>query len=172
MARPAVHRITKPAQWAKMMAPVRFELLEAMRAIAPCSAREIALALDRPADALYPHLRALVRVGVVRDMGERPGRTRPERVYDLVADDFRPSFKGSTRANTARVVDRSMRTQPDAFVASPGERTSSARSSTPGSPPTSSRMCAGAFTRSSATLTRASFGATAPSTWPRSSWSR
>jgi DNA-binding transcriptional ArsR family regulator len=110
MARPAVHRITKPAQWAKMMAPVRFELLEAMRAIAPCSAREIALALDRPADALYPHLRALVRVGVVRDMGERPGRTRPERVYDLVADDFRPSFKGSTRANTARVVDRSMRT--------------------------------------------------------------
>jgi hypothetical protein len=31
-------------------------------------------------------------------------------VYDLVADDFRPSFKGSTRANTARVVDRSMRT--------------------------------------------------------------
>lgn len=110
MSRPALQLVTKPAHWAKMMASVRFELLEAMRAIAPCSAREIALALDRPADGLYPHLRALVRCGVVRDMGERPGRTRPERVYDLVADDFRPSFKGAARGATARVVDRSMQT--------------------------------------------------------------
>ena len=110
MARPALRPVTNPAHWAKMMAPVRFELLEAMRTIAPCSARELALALDRPADALYPHLRVLLRIGVVQDVGERPGRTRPERVYDLAADDFRPSFKQASRAATGKVIDRSMQT--------------------------------------------------------------
>ena len=110
MARPPLLPISNPAHWTKMMAPVRFELLEAMRAIAPCSAREIALALDRPADALYPHLRVLLKIGVVRDVGGRPGRTRPERVYDLAADDFRPSFSQAGRAATGRVIDRSMQT--------------------------------------------------------------
>ena len=93
-----------------MMGRVRFELLEAMRSLAPCSVRELALALDRPADSIYPHLRPLVRIGVVREVGERPGRTRPERVYDLAADDFRPMFKSTRRTVTAKVVDRSMRT--------------------------------------------------------------
>jgi len=110
MPRPKLLPVTNPANWAKMMAPVRFELLEAMRAIAPCSARELALALDRPADALYPHLRVLLRIGVVQDVGERPGRTRPERVYELAADDFRPSFKQVSRAATGKVIDRSMQT--------------------------------------------------------------
>ena len=110
MPRPKLLPVTNPAHWVKMMAPVRFEMLEAMRAIAPCSAREIALALDRPADALYPHLRVLLGIGVVCDVGERSGRTRPERVYDLAADDFRPKFRQAGRAATGRVIDRSMQT--------------------------------------------------------------
>lgn len=93
-----------------MMAPVRFELLEAMRSVAPCSVRELAAALDRPADSLYPHLRPLLRIGVVVESGLRPGRTRPERVYDLVADDFRPAFRGAGPAVTARAIDRSIQT--------------------------------------------------------------
>jgi hypothetical protein len=47
---------------------------------------------------------------VVQDVGERPGRTRPERVYDLAADDFRPSFKQASRAATGKVIDRSRQT--------------------------------------------------------------
>lgn len=110
MARPALHPITKPSDWAVMMGPVRFELLEAMRVLAPCSVREIALAIDRPADTLYPHLRALLRIGVVTESGSRPGRTRPERIYDLVADDFRPAFRRAGPKVTARAVDRAMQT--------------------------------------------------------------
>ena len=108
--RAPLHLITKPSHWTVMMGPVRFEVLEVMRAIAPCSVREIALALDRPADTLYPHLKALLRIGVVADSGERPGRTRPERVYDLVADDFRPEFRRAGRNITAKAVDDSMQT--------------------------------------------------------------
>jgi DNA-binding transcriptional ArsR family regulator len=110
MARPRLHRVSRPADWNLMMAPARFELLEAMRSLAPCSVRELALALDRPADSIYPHLRPLVRIGIVLDRGERPGRTRPERVYDLAADDFRPDFKGTPAKVTGAVVDRSMKT--------------------------------------------------------------
>lgn len=109
-SRPAIHAVTRPSDWTVMTAPVRFELLEAMRSIAPCSVRELAGATDRAADTIYPHVRQLVKIGVVLDAGERPGRTRPERVYDLVADDFRPVFRGASRVAASRAVDRSMQT--------------------------------------------------------------
>jgi predicted transcriptional regulator len=110
MPRPLIHTVKTLSHWTLMMAPVRFELIEAMRSIAPCSIRELALALDRPADTLYPHVRQLLKIGVVLDAGERPGRTRSERVYDLAADDFRPSFGGGRSASAAKAIDRSMQT--------------------------------------------------------------
>jgi hypothetical protein len=109
MPRRPIHVIARTADWEVLMAPVRFEIIEAMRGIAPCSVGEIAQALDRPADTLYPHLRQLQRVGVVVEAGQRAGRTRPGKVYDLVADDFRPSFRGAGAAATARTIDRSVR---------------------------------------------------------------
>ncbi|MFN7430034.1 MAG: helix-turn-helix domain-containing protein [bacterium] len=110
MPRPAIYVVKSPSHWTLMMAPVRFEILEAMRSLAPCSVREIALAIDRPSDTLYPHLRHLLKIGVVLDAGERPGRTRPERVYDIAADDFRPDFGRRHPASTASAIDRSMQT--------------------------------------------------------------
>jgi DNA-binding transcriptional ArsR family regulator len=108
MARPKIHVVVRTRDWEVMMAPVRFELLEAMRGIAPCSVGELAEALDRPADTLYPHLRKLLRIGVVTETGQRAGRSRPEMVYDLVADDFRPSFGGASPSAVGAAVDRSM----------------------------------------------------------------
>jgi predicted transcriptional regulator len=104
-----IHVLARIADWKVLMAPVRFEIIEAMRGIAPCSVGEIAQALDRPADTLYPHLRQLLKVGVVVEAGQRAGRTRPGKVYDLVADDFRPSFRGERAAATAQAIDRSIR---------------------------------------------------------------
>jgi hypothetical protein len=110
MTRRAIHVVKSSSHWTLMMAPVRFEMLEAMRSLAPCSVREMALAIDRPADTLYPHLRQLLRIGVVLDAGERQGRTRTERVYDLAADDFRPDFGRTNPASTSKAIDRSMQT--------------------------------------------------------------
>jgi predicted transcriptional regulator len=109
MPRPPIHVIARTDDWAVLMAPVRFEIVEAMRSLAPCSVGEIAQALDRPADTLYPHLRQLLRIGVAVEAGQRAGRTRPGKVYDLVADDFRPRFRGAGAAATAKTIDRSMR---------------------------------------------------------------
>lgn len=108
MPRLPIHVITRTDHWAVMMAPVRFEIVEAMRGLAPCSVGEIAQALDRPADTLYPHLRQLIRIGVVVEAGQRAGRTRPGKVYDLVADDFRPRFRGAGKAATAKTIDQSV----------------------------------------------------------------
>jgi predicted ArsR family transcriptional regulator len=110
MARKPIHIVARTSDWNVLMSPVRFELLEVMRSIAPCSVREMALALDRPADTLYPHLRKLLKVGVLVAAGERPGRTRPEQVYDLVADDLRPGFGGTSRRATGAAIDRSLQT--------------------------------------------------------------
>ncbi len=103
MSRPAIHRIANPKAWTVLVAPVRLEVIEVMRMIAPCSIAEIATALDRPADTLYRHLEKLKRAGAVVEAGVRRIGRRVEQVYDLVADDFRVDFKdGSGRtANKA-----------------------------------------------------------------------
>lgn len=93
MPRPALHLIANPKSWAVLIAPVRLEIVEAMRMIAPCSIAEIATSLDRPADALYRHVEKLRRAGVVVDAGARRSGRRTEQVFDLVADDVRPGFR-------------------------------------------------------------------------------
>lgn len=96
MPRPDIHILTTPRAWAALVAPVRLEIVEAMRMIAPCSIAEIAESLDRPADTLYRHIEKLKRAGAVVDAGTRRAGRRIEQVYDLVADDFRIGFKDTS----------------------------------------------------------------------------
>lgn len=96
MPRPPIHHLTNPKAWSVLIAPVRLEIVEAMRMIAPCSIAEVAETLDRPADTLYRHIEKLKRVGAVVDAGTRRAGRRLEQVYDLVADDFRIGFKDTS----------------------------------------------------------------------------
>lgn len=96
MARPPLHIISNPRHWKVLVAPVRLEMIEAMRMIAPCSIAEIAVALDRSADTLYRHMAKLQAAQVVVPVGSRKSGRRTEQVYDLVADDFRVGFKDTT----------------------------------------------------------------------------
>jgi predicted transcriptional regulator len=97
MPRPAIHYVTQPKAWATIIAPVRLEIIESLRMIAPCSIAELAAALDRPADALYRHIAKLERAGVVVSAGMRHTGRRSEQVYDLVADDLRVAFKDASQ---------------------------------------------------------------------------
>jgi DNA-binding transcriptional ArsR family regulator len=97
MPRPPIHFVVNPKVWAVLTAPVRLEIVEAMRMIAPCSIADVAAALDRPADALYRHIEKLKRAGLVLDAGERPCGRRTERLYDLIADDFRVGFRNTSQ---------------------------------------------------------------------------
>jgi DNA-binding transcriptional ArsR family regulator len=105
MARPPIHIVEQPRHWKVMVAPVRLEMLEAMRMIAPCSIAEIAAALDRSADTLYRHIEKLRLAGAVTVVGSRRAGRRIEQVYDLVADDFRVGFKDATPRAANKAYD-------------------------------------------------------------------
>jgi len=105
MPRPSLHFVVNPKVWAVLTAPVRLEIVEAMRMIAPCSIADVAAALDRPADALYRHVEKLKRAGLVVDAGERSSGRRTERVFDLIADDFRVGFRNTTLRTANRAYN-------------------------------------------------------------------
>lgn len=105
MARPPIQFVASPRNWNAMVAPVRLEIIEAMRMIAPCSIAEIAEALDRPADTLYRHIDKLKRAGAVIDAGTRRAGRRSEQIYDLVADDFRVGFKDTSDRAANKAYD-------------------------------------------------------------------
>ncbi len=116
MGRPKFIRITSPQQWAVPLAPIRSELLQALRCLGPCSAAELGRMLDRPADTLYRHLAQLQRAGYVVESGIRKRGRSAERLFDLTADDFAMAFADvrsdaakSSVARTARVFLDAMR---------------------------------------------------------------
>jgi DNA-binding transcriptional ArsR family regulator len=78
------HWIATPAQAAALVSPVRQEILDVLARIGTASIAEIAETLGRPADALYYHLKQLVRVRLVVQSVRSRGR-RPEALYRTVA---------------------------------------------------------------------------------------
>ncbi|MEM1424922.1 MAG: helix-turn-helix domain-containing protein [Planctomycetota bacterium] len=90
--RPPTLDITDPEVWKLLMSPVRIEIAESLASFGPCSVREVAEFLDRPADTLYRHIGLLEGAGLVVDAGVRRGARNSERLIDLAADDFRPAF--------------------------------------------------------------------------------
>ena len=79
MKRPRrVYDIERPEQMAALASSVRQEIVDTVHSLGPCSIREVAHELGRPADGLYHHVRQLLRVGLLIDAGERPAARRPE----------------------------------------------------------------------------------------------
>lgn len=69
------YAIRTGAQQAVLASPARQEILDVLSRMGTASIAEVAAALGRPADALYYHLRELVRVRlVVRSVRKRAGR--------------------------------------------------------------------------------------------------
>jgi predicted transcriptional regulator len=86
--RPAVAFVTDPQQWSVLNSPIRLEIAEMLRCIAPCSVAELAEALHRPADTLYRQLEQLEQSGFVRRVGYRKVGRHAEQLVDLTASDF------------------------------------------------------------------------------------
>lgn len=97
-----VFHIRTAEQWAAMASPVCAEVLEMLRSAAPCSATELSLQMDRPADGLYHHLRRLRRTGFIREIGTRRVGKQVEAVFDLSADAFVFDYDPSTGLNVER----------------------------------------------------------------------
>jgi hypothetical protein len=117
---PATHQISRPRQIAALASPARQEIVDAIEASGPCSAGELAEVLGRAQDGLYYHIRELVRVGLLVEVGRRPTARREESVYDLVGRPLELRYApGRTRstADVGRVVAAMLRLAHRSFAA-------------------------------------------------------
>lgn len=73
--------ISAPAQLKVLASPARQELLDLLARTGPASAAELGRLVQRPADGLYYHLRALQRAGLIRSAGRRVRGGREEALF-------------------------------------------------------------------------------------------
>jgi hypothetical protein len=92
----ATLRLSCVEQLSALTSPVRRELVEHLQEAGPCSIRELAAQMARPADGLYHHVRRLLKVGVLLKHADRHHGRRTEAVYTLAA----PRVAGALEANS------------------------------------------------------------------------
>lgn len=85
MAKAPVYLIREPAQLRALASPVRQEILDALAAAGESPIAELAAQLGRRPHALYYHLRALERVGLVRRTGTRRNGKSDAALYSVPA---------------------------------------------------------------------------------------
>ena len=76
--------ITERAQLRALASPARQELIDLLVRMGPSSAAALSRVVGRPPDGLYYHLRALLRVGLVREAGTEDGAGRRGALYEAV----------------------------------------------------------------------------------------
>lgn len=112
MPRETTHKIRGAALQA-LAYPARLELMEALMTNQPATVEELGHALGRAPKTLYHHLKPLLAVGLIVEVGERPTSKRPAKVYGLPAghlvvdpEDMSPASV-EARAKIAKVILRS-----------------------------------------------------------------
>jgi DNA-binding transcriptional ArsR family regulator len=99
-------------QLAALAAAARQEIVDVLEQMGTVSVSELADALGRPADALYFHLRTLVRVGLVRQAGYRRRPGGKEALYrtarPVLQLRYEPANAGNRRA-VSRIVGSMLR---------------------------------------------------------------
>lgn len=91
---------------AALASGTRQEIVDVLPRLGTASIAELARALDRPADALYYHIRALQRVGLVVPAGHRRNGRREEAMYRAVAPQLELAIepRTSARAKAASAI--------------------------------------------------------------------
>lgn len=99
-------------QISALRAASRQELMDVLASMGTVSIPQLAVALGKPADSLYYHIRILQRVGLVQAEGSRESGGRTERLYGAVSSDMRldyvPGKKGNAKG-IAPIVDSMLR---------------------------------------------------------------
>ena len=101
---PAVNKrqrylVRSEKQLAALAAAARQEIVDVLEQMGTVSVAELAAALGRPADALYFHLRALTRAGLVQNAGYRARRGGKEALYRTVAPELQLKYEPRDAAN-------------------------------------------------------------------------
>jgi DNA-binding transcriptional ArsR family regulator len=109
-ALPSPAFIRTPAQVRALRSPTRQELVDALASSGPASAAELAALLSRAPDALYFHLKALLKVGLIIEREPRRNGRHVAAIYDLPAHPMRLSYAKPVRQkDIAAVVTSALR---------------------------------------------------------------
>ncbi len=96
--------IRHPRQVRALASPVRQEVLDALETGGPCSISELARHLGRAADALYFHVRHLVKAGLVVESERRQVGRHAFATYDVVARPLQVDRAGAKPADLHRIA--------------------------------------------------------------------
>lgn len=97
------------AQLRALAAPARQEICDCLATVGAATVNELAEHLGRPADALYFHVRRLVKVGLVVELDrEKTGRHVTSR-YDLAARPLKLKYRRSTKKQVEKVIGAATR---------------------------------------------------------------
>ena len=96
--------ISGSKQLAALRAAARQEIVDVLERMGTVSVAELAAAVGRPADALYFHLRALSRAGLVRTAGLRSRGGRSEALYCTAAPELKLQYEPENEANRKAVT--------------------------------------------------------------------
>ena len=99
MAKTHTYLIRSEKQLAALAAAARQEIVDVLGQMGTVSVAQLAAALGRPADALYFHVRALTRAGLVRNAGYRTRRGGKEALYCTVAPELKLKYELHDAAN-------------------------------------------------------------------------
>jgi DNA-binding transcriptional ArsR family regulator len=97
------HVIRTEKQLAALISAARQEIVDVLAQMGTVSVAEIAATLGRPADALYFHLRALKKAGLVRQVGYRSRGGRKEALFRTVAPELRLRYEPRSDTNRRAV---------------------------------------------------------------------
>jgi DNA-binding transcriptional ArsR family regulator len=98
------HVIRSKEQLSVLVAAARQEILDVLAGMGTVSVAEIATTLGRPPDALYFHIRALKKTGLVIQTGRRSRRGRKEAMFRTVAPDLWLHYDPKNEANRRAVT--------------------------------------------------------------------
>ena len=97
------YMIRSRRQMRALAAPTRQEIVDVLPGMGTVSVAELASALGRPPDALYYHLRALKRVGLVLSSGSRTRNGRPEALFRAIAPQMTLCYELGKNGNAAEI---------------------------------------------------------------------
>ena len=103
MASKETYLIRSEKQLAALRAAARQEVVDVLGQLGTVSVAELAVALGRPADALYFHLRALSRAGLVRKVRYRSRPGGEEALYRTVAPELKLQYEPHNTSNRRAV---------------------------------------------------------------------
>src|SRR5579871_1806995 len=92
-------------QLGALASSARQEIIDVLQRLGTVSVDEIAAALDKPADALYYHLRVLQKVGLIVPAGRRSAGGRPEALYKAVSPHIALQHEPRTLSKSTAIGD-------------------------------------------------------------------